>query len=118
MWDIKEQLVTLLLALRDKCTPTLGKVFAILSIVYLLSPVDVVFDGIPFAGILDDLILVPFGLWLSRQQIPKEVLDAAREEAKKYSGILNKIAIGLLAFVFIWLLIAVGLIYLLIRALF
>ena len=117
-FGLKDRLLTSLLALRDARTPIRGKLIALLSIGYLLSPIDIIFDVIPFAGILDDFILVPFGLWLSQQQIPPEVLSDAREEAKKYSGILNTIVIVLLAILSIWILIAVTLIYFLARSIF
>lgn len=116
IWGLKDELLVFLLALRDSRTPLSGKLFALLSIVYLVSPIDIVTDILPFAGVLDDLILVPFGIWLSQQRIPKEVLESARIKAKKYHGTLNIIAGALIGMVLLWLLLVLTLLYFLIRA--
>lgn len=117
IWGLKQQLLTLLLALRDKRTPAAGRVLALLSILYLVSPIDALFDGVPLIGVLDDLVLVPFGLWLSQQRIPPVVRENARRDAEKYNGFINVVLFTLLAFVALWLLAALALIVLLVRTL-
>ena len=117
-WKLKENLITYLIALADKRTPFMGKLFAVLSIVYLLSPVDVLLDTIPFAGFIDDLFIVPLGVWISSKNIPKNVLLDAEEQAKKYKGKLNVIAGFILSFILIWILIAFILLFLLIKVTF
>ena len=118
LWTLKERLLTYLIALTDPRTPGVGKLFAVLSIVYLLSPIDGLIDTIPLAGFIDDLIIVPFGLWISSKTIPKDVLLDAAERAKKYNGKLNFVVGGLLTLITIWILVVVGLLYFLIRTLF
>jgi uncharacterized membrane protein YkvA (DUF1232 family) len=118
LWTLKEKLLTFLIALTDSRTPTVGKVLAVLGLVYLLSPVDVLLDTIPFAGFLDDLVIVPLGLWLARKFVPDEVIRDAGERAQVYKGKLN-IALGVLvALITVWILIILGLLYLLVRAVF
>ncbi|HIB68140.1 MAG TPA: DUF1232 domain-containing protein [Phycisphaerales bacterium] len=53
-----------------------------LVLAYALSPVDLIPDFIPVLGILDDLILLPLGLYLTVQLIPDPVLEEAREKAE------------------------------------
>ncbi|HPW84916.1 MAG TPA: DUF1232 domain-containing protein, partial [Rhodoferax sp.] len=48
---------------------------------YALSPVDLIPDFIPVLGYLDDVLLVPLGLWLVIHFIPPQVLSASREKA-------------------------------------
>ncbi|WP_423227070.1 YkvA family protein [Paraburkholderia hospita] len=44
-------------------------------------PVDLIPDFIPVPGYLDDLVLVPLGIWLCRILIPKAVeVNRARAE--------------------------------------
>ncbi len=50
---------------------------------YALSPFDLIPDAIPVLGLLDDLILVPAGIWVVLKLVPKNVLDAARARASK-----------------------------------
>lgn len=40
---------------------------------YALSPLDLIPDFIPVLGLLDDMLLLPLGLWASYKLIPKEV---------------------------------------------
>ena len=54
-WSLKKQILVLYYALKDKRTPWYAKVTALSSIVYLISPADLLPDVIPFAGYIDDL---------------------------------------------------------------
>jgi uncharacterized membrane protein YkvA (DUF1232 family) len=49
---------------------------------YAVSPIDLIPDFIPVLGYLDDLILVPAGLWLVLRLIPPEVLAEHRAVAE------------------------------------
>lgn len=50
---------------------------------YALSPIDLIPDFIPVLGVLDDLILVPLGIWLVLRLIPDGVMVDARTKAAK-----------------------------------
>ncbi len=115
MWKIRETLLTLVLALMDKRTPPIGKLLALFSVAYLISPVDILPDVMPLAGLLDDLVVVPLGLWASRLKIPESVLDEARETARAYTGVLNTLIYIFVSLVVAWLIMAIVLAYLLIR---
>lgn len=69
-------------ALKDKRTPLGAKLVGGAALAYLLSPVDLIPDFIPLAGQLDDLLIVPAGLWLARKMIPAEVMEAARAKVE------------------------------------
>lgn len=43
----------------------LAKLVAVLVLAYALSPIDLIPDFIPLLGYLDDLILLPLGMWLA-----------------------------------------------------
>ena len=47
-------------------------------IAYAVSLIDLIPNFIPVIGYLDDLILVPAGLWLVRRLIPADVLAEHR----------------------------------------
>lgn len=49
---------------RDPRTPWYAKAVALVVAAYALSPIDLIPDVIPVLGYLDDVILVPAGLWL------------------------------------------------------
>ena len=79
---LKEDIPALFLSLRDHETPLLAKVFAGLTIVYALSPIDLIPDFIPVLGYLDDLIILPALVALTVKLIPKEIFEKNREKAK------------------------------------
>lgn len=75
---IKRDTIAVYFAARDKRTPWGAKVFAGLVVSYVLSPIDLIPDFIPVLGYLDDLILVPIGLWGAISMIPDEVMVECR----------------------------------------
>lgn len=78
---LKTDIPALFLALKDKDTPILAKIFAGITVVYALSPVDLVPDFIPVLGYLDDVILLPMLVALTIKFIPKDVLERNRKQA-------------------------------------
>lgn len=68
---------------RDPRTPRWAKVlFAMLALIYGISPIDLVPDFIPFAGWIDDLIVMPLLLSLIARFAPKKVREEKRREAE------------------------------------
>ena len=68
----------ILLASRDPRTPWHVKILALAVAGYALSPIDLIPDFIPVLGYLDDLIIVPLGIWLVIALIPKDVMREYR----------------------------------------
>ena len=75
---LKREVRALYLAYRDPRTPWYGRVLAALVVAYALSPIDLIPDPIPVLGYLDDLILIPLGVWLALRMIPREVMAECR----------------------------------------
>ena len=73
--------VALWLAARDPRTPLAAKLVAGVVAAYALSPVDLIPDFIPVLGYLDDLLLVPAGIWLAVRLIPPELFAEFRATA-------------------------------------
>ncbi len=66
---------------QDSRTPWYAKALAAVVVGYALSPIDLVPDFIPVLGYLDDLILVPAGIWLVIKLVPSAVMDESRVRA-------------------------------------
>ena len=79
---LKTDIPALFLALKDRKTPFLAKFFAAITVVYALSPVDLIPDFIPVLGYLDDLILLPMLVALTIRFIPKALLEEKRSQAE------------------------------------
>lgn len=74
------------LAARDPRVPWPARLLAIAVAAYALSPIDLIPDFIPVLGWLDDLLIVPLGLWVVRRLIPDPLwaeLHAAAETASE-----------------------------------
>lgn len=79
--NIKSDLPAVFLALKDKDTPVLAKIFAWLTVAYALSPVDLVPDFIPLLGYLDDIIILPLLIALTIRFIPEDMIQKYRKQA-------------------------------------
>jgi uncharacterized membrane protein YkvA (DUF1232 family) len=69
------------LLLRHPETPWYAKAVGGATLLYAVSPIDLIPDFIPVIGHLDDLLLVPLGLWLTYALIPEPVRRECRERA-------------------------------------
>jgi uncharacterized membrane protein YkvA (DUF1232 family) len=69
------------LASRDPRVPWTVKLLAIAVAGYALSPIDLIPDFIPVLGYLDDLIIVPLGIWLVIALIPEDLMREYRAMA-------------------------------------
>ncbi len=78
---IKTETYALYFTVRDERTPWYAKALGVCVVAYALSPIDLIPDFVPVIGYLDDLLIVPLGLWLVRYLIPAEVLAEARRRA-------------------------------------
>jgi len=83
---LKSETYALYLAYRDPRTPWYAKVWAALVVAYAFSPIDLIPDFIPILGYLDDLLLIPLGIWLALKLIPAEVMADCREQARVQAG--------------------------------
>ncbi len=79
---LKSDIPAIFVALKRKDTPVIAKLFAIVTVVYALSPIDFIPDFIPIIGMLDDLILLPLLVMLTIKFIPAEVLEQCRLESE------------------------------------
>lgn len=79
---LKTDIPAIFLALKDKDTSIMAKIFAGITVAYALSPVDFVPDFIPVLGYLDDIILLPMLVALTIKFIPQDVLERNRKQAE------------------------------------
>ncbi|GIW04128.1 MAG: hypothetical protein KatS3mg059_0748 [Thermomicrobiales bacterium] len=74
---LRAEVTALGFALADPRTPWHVKALALCVVGYAVSPLDLIPDPIPILGLLDDVILLPFGVALVRRLIPAHVLEDA-----------------------------------------
>ena len=104
--ELKAQLLTLWFARLHPDTPWYAKALAVLVAAYAFSPIDLIPDFIPVIGYLDDVIVVPLGIWLALRLIPRHVLEESRRKADAWLATRQKRPTSYVAatvFVLIWL---------------
>jgi uncharacterized membrane protein YkvA (DUF1232 family) len=90
------------LASRDPRVPWYAKALAIAVAAYALSPIDLIPDFIPVVGYLDDLLIVPLGIWLVVRLIPDEVMAECRAKADT-AGQRPVSRAGMIAIIVAWI---------------
>jgi uncharacterized membrane protein YkvA (DUF1232 family) len=98
---IRRDVHALSLAARDPRVPWYAKALALVVAGYALSPIDL----IPVLGYLDDVILVPAGIWLVVRLIPPEVMAEHRALAAAAQDRLVSLVAGIFV-VGVWLILA------------
>ena len=81
---LKREVLALWFACRDPRTPWYARVLTMLIVAYALSPIDLIPDFIPVLGYLDELILMPVGIYLVMKLVPAEALADARAKARSW----------------------------------
>ena len=75
--------------MRHPDTPRRAGILAGAGLAYAASPVDLIPDGIPVVGYVDDVVVVPLVRWLTFRLVPPEV----REEERRRVGFPRRTAV-------------------------
>ena len=78
------EVVALWFCTRHPRTPLMAKALAAALVAYAFSPIDLIPDFIPVLGYLDDLILLPAGIWLVLKLVPADVIAECRDQAARW----------------------------------
>ena len=79
---LKQDVPAVFLALKDRDTPLLAKIFAGVTVAYALSPIDLIPDFVPVLGYLDDVLLLPALIALTVKLIPNKVWVRCQAESE------------------------------------
>lgn len=82
--------------------PRIAKIVIGLVVGYALSPIDLIPDFIPVIGYLDDLLLLPMGIWLAIRLIPSEVWRECQTAAQHSGATLPESRRAAVVIVLIW----------------
>ncbi|MBD8027312.1 DUF1232 domain-containing protein [Ureibacillus sp. Re31] len=107
--NLKKQIFILYFACKDQRVPWYAKTFTICIVAYAFSPIDFIPDFIPILGYLDDVILLPLGIFLALKMIPKNILLESEVQAEKWMNndkpknwVAASIILFIWAFIVIW----------------
>ena len=111
---LKNEVTALAYAQRHPDTPWLARAVSLCVVAYALSPLDLIPDFIPVLGLLDDLILLPLGIYLALKLVPEHVILEARAKATAAPSSTW----GAIIIVFIWLVLLSAALYFLVKNVF
>ena len=106
--SLKRDAHAIYLASRDPRVPWYAKALAIAVAAYALSPIDLIPDFIPVIGYLDELFILPLGIWLVVRLIPDGIMIEYRARAIE-AGQRPTSRAGMAAILLIWMVSALAL---------
>jgi uncharacterized membrane protein YkvA (DUF1232 family) len=80
----RRELLVVAWSIRDPRTPAHLRVAGLALLLYLASPVDLIPLTVPVAGLVDDLLLVPWGLGRVAARLPVPVRGDAEARADRF----------------------------------
>lgn len=106
---LKENTYALYLVSRDPRVSPIAKIVIGTVVAYALSPIDLIPDFIPIIGYLDDLLILPLGVWIAIRLIPQDVWRECQESARQRISELPENRWAAVVIVTIWILALFGL---------
>jgi uncharacterized membrane protein YkvA (DUF1232 family) len=100
----RKEMIILYYALKHDRAPLRVKLPAILSLLYLLSPIDLIPDFIPFFGYLDDILIVPLLLNLSIRLLPADIKEESISKAVRGQKKIKMLIFFFFVFLICWML--------------
>ncbi len=107
--QLDKKIYAFYLAVKRRDTPLYAKICCGMFIWYALSPLDLIPDFIPVLGAVDDIIILPFLIWLSVKLIPEEILAECKIQAEEISDNRENRMKFAIPIMIIWALLAVWL---------
>lgn len=78
---LRTRLVVLWLCSKHPRMPFAAKLIAVALVAYAVSPIDLIPDFIPVLGYLDDLLILPIGIWIVWRMIPPDLIAQCEADA-------------------------------------
>jgi uncharacterized membrane protein YkvA (DUF1232 family) len=100
---LKRDAYAVYLAACNPDTPWYVKALAVVVAAYAFSPIDLIPDFIPILGYLDDLILIPLGIWLVVSLIPEQAMAEYRAKASEVVQRPHDGKVAAIAIIAIWM---------------
>ena len=98
----RRDLILMFIAMRDPRTPKTVKGLLALAALYLISPVDLIPDTIPFLGLVDDAVVLPAAVCGLLQLLPYRVREDSEAQAWRLERRLPYLMVAASIVVLLW----------------
>ncbi|HKK21312.1 MAG TPA: YkvA family protein [candidate division Zixibacteria bacterium] len=102
---LRKRVHALYLAARDPRVPWTSKLVIGVVVAYALSPIDLIPDFIPVIGYIDDIIILPIGIWLAVKLIPRHVWQDCLDRAAMLQDDLPRNRRAAVVVVLVWIIV-------------
>lgn len=99
----RRDFVVLLAAFKHPHTPRRVKIAFVAAMLYMLMPVDIMPDTIPFLGVLDDAVILPATVYGLLRMLPNRVRYEAEEQASLISRYMPHILVTVSILLLLWI---------------
>jgi len=79
---ILTECLALVFVLTDRRVPWYARIVVLVPLAYIASPLDLIPDGLPFIGQIDDLIVVRYSYLLLKKLVDPVVLENCKDRAE------------------------------------
>ncbi|MDO8827691.1 YkvA family protein [Methylophaga sp.] len=100
------QLSALYIASKDPMLPKQVKWLIVGVVAYALSPIDLIPDFIPIIGYLDELLILPLGIYIAVKLIPDELWSKSLAQAKTQQIHLPENRYAAIVIIICWIILA------------
>ena len=107
----RKDLLIMLMAMRHPGTPKAIKGVMLAALLYLISPVDLIPDTIPFFGLMDDAVVLPAVVCGLLQLLPSQVRRDSEERAWQLERRLPYLLLAASIVVLLWVLLLIWALY-------
>lgn len=107
---MRHNIALLLYAMLQRDTPRAVKVLFPLSLLYLISPIDIIPDTIPLFGAVDDMVILPAATSLLIRMLPAHTRMEGERRVERYGTWLlvgASVLMLLWIVIFVWALVKV-----------
>ncbi len=101
---INEKIGAMYIAMKRSDTPLYAKLACGLCVYYALSPLDIIPDFVPVLGAVDDVVVMPFLLWLAVKLMPEDIMAECTEQAKEEMQDVQKKKRHMIPVLMVWVL--------------
>ncbi|WP_314664417.1 DUF1232 domain-containing protein [uncultured Selenomonas sp.] len=89
---LRRDIAVLLFAMLRRDTPRVVKYLFPLTLLYLVSPIDIVPDTIPLLGAVDDMVILPAATELLVRMLPPEARAEGERSVARYGTLILVVA--------------------------